>query len=211
MSNKKCPQCSLVNFSTAEECKRCGEKLPALSLREPIQESPPIEPPPPAFHAAPPTMFNPNLHPCPACGNLVAKDAPTCPHCGKRLKKSRAVSIAVLLVLLAFFSCGLLAEMGDKVRQRERTPYQIEYEVSGSATKADLTYRNYFGDTQQEAEASVPWKETFTAYPGAFLYISAQNQDKYGAITATIKVNGQVIKTTTSTGAYSIATASGRL
>lgn len=36
MNNAKCSNCGLVNFATAEECKRCGESLSAAVQAEPV-------------------------------------------------------------------------------------------------------------------------------------------------------------------------------
>ena len=47
--------------------------------------------------------------------------------------------------------------------------------------------------------------------PGTFVYVSAQNNQASGTVVVTIYRDGEVFKTSTSMGAYVIATASGSL
>ncbi len=65
-----------------------------------------------------------NLAPCNHCGQTVARDAPTCPHCGgAHPAMSKAGAVRALLVLaltlaflggLAWFIHGLWNAMGGK-------------------------------------------------------------------------------------------------
>lgn len=86
----------------------------------------------------------------------------------------------------------------------------IVYEVTGSTDSASLTYRNASGGTDQ-MEVSLPWSKTFEAAPGAFLYLSAQNQNDYGALRVQVKVDGIVAQEGETNAEYGIATASGKL
>lgn len=63
MSSTKCVQCGLVNFSTAIQCKRCGQPLNELSgfadqrtYQQNVQPTAPMNhyPPPQSFQAPPP-------------------------------------------------------------------------------------------------------------------------------------------------------------
>lgn len=87
--------------------------------------------------------------------------------------------------------------------------YTVVYVVSGTGTdRADLTYRDANNGTVQQAGASLPATiQLGNVTAGAFLYISAQNDNNSGTITATIQASGQAIRSTTSTGAFVIATA----
>ena len=106
--------------------------------------------------------------------------------------------LVLFLSLLILGGCGFSGE-------------GVEYEVTGSASKVDVTYENEDGGTSQESDVSVPWSYSFKGYSGDFVYISAQNQGETGSVTVTIYKNGSVFKTSTSSGAYVIATASGTL
>ena len=86
--------------------------------------------------------------------------------------------------------------------------YTVLYVVSGTATQASLTYSNSQGGTAQET-VNLPWQRQFSMIKGDFLYISAQNQGDTGSVTTEIRVNGVQFKSTTSSGAFVIATASG--
>ena len=57
------------------------------------------------------------------------------------------------------------------------------------------------------AEGRVESRETMRG--GEFFHISAQNQGDSGSVTGTVEVDGKVVKTTTSTGGYVIASCSG--
>lgn len=110
--------------------------------------------------------------------------------------------ITVLLwLLLLFFSCSSLFD----------TSYDVEYKVTGSASKVDITIENEDGGTSQYHDVPVPWSYTFKGEVGDFVYVSAQNQGQSGTVTATIYRDGETFKTSTSSGAYVIATASGSL
>ena len=81
MSSSKCPNCGLVNFSTAIQCKRCRQFLNELapmaterSYQTPTQNFQPYQmpPPPPVFHGnqyptMPPTQTMPMN--CIKCGD----------------------------------------------------------------------------------------------------------------------------------------------
>jgi len=85
----------------------------------------------------------------------------------------------------------------------------VEYRVSGSAYSVFITYVNKTEGTSQEY-SNTPWSYSWSgAKSGQFLYVSAQNQWDTGSVTVEIYKNGNLFKTSTSTGAYVIATASG--
>ena len=91
------------------------------------------------------------------------------------------------------------------------TSIDVEYKVTGTASEVDVTYENEDGGTSQQSNVSVPWSYSFTGDPGDFVYISAQNQGESGSVTVTIYTDGDKFKSSTSSGAYVIATASGSL
>jgi hypothetical protein len=84
----------------------------------------------------------------------------------------------------------------------------VKYEITGTASEVNVTLTNATGGTEQYSDVSVPHTYTFDDYTHWFLYISAQNQGESGSITATVYLNGEVVNTATSEGAYVIATAS---
>lgn len=98
-----------------------------------------------------------------------------------------------------------------KIEIRVNVPVapNVEYRVTGSAYSVFITYANKTEGTSQEY-ANVPWTYSWSgAKSGQFLYVSAQNQWDTGSVTVEIYKNGNLFKTSTSTGAYVIATASG--
>jgi len=87
----------------------------------------------------------------------------------------------------------------------------VEYRVlgSGGAYSADVTYTASNGDTAQQTGVRLSWHYCFTNESLDFFeYVSAQNQEGYGAVTCELLEGGDVVKKTTSSGAYAICTAS---
>jgi|APSaa5957512493_1039668.scaffolds.fasta_scaffold65327_2 hypothetical protein len=121
----------------------------------------------------------------------------------------------VILPLLLLLGCG--RDNPKKTTALERTGAQlrkekvcdVEYRVSGSGGSFDVTFKNKDGGTSQYSNVRSGWTYSFsTSDHGLFLYISAQNQTDGGSVTAKIYVNGIREKTSTSNGAYVIASSS---
>jgi hypothetical protein len=89
-------------------------------------------------------------------------------------------------------------------------PYEVEYSINGSASEVGITMRNSAGGTEQH-DVSVPYRTTFNASAGAFVYLSAQKKDKDGTVHVSIRVDGQLLQDATASSPYGIATASGRI
>lgn len=108
----------------------------------------------------------------------------------------------------------VLAQLGCKSPTSPSEPSTparsfVEYTVSGTATRASLTYATSGGGTAQQADRALPWTFSWTANRGDFVYISAQNSGQTGCVSVTITVRSATYKTTQSCGAFVIATASG--
>jgi hypothetical protein len=100
----------------------------------------------------------------------------------------------------------------------KNVPPSVTYLITGTTDKAAITYRNAQGGieqkditqlTQPNGFDRIPWNMTFEAAPGQFVSISAQNQRDKGIITCEVVVNGAQLITSTSEGAYKIASCSG--
>ena len=101
-----------------------------------------------------------------------------------------------LFIGLAFWSCEPLA-------------WDVEYKVSGSGGSFDVTISNEDDGTSQFDNVSSGWTYSFsTTDSDHFLYVSAQNQNSSGSVTTKIYVDGKQKKTSTSDGAYVIASCS---
>lgn len=114
------------------------------------------------------------------------------------------------VLILSLVSLSLLTLVGcaseTSVPPR---PSLVVYEVTGSAHFASVTLTNGQGGTEQYGKVSIPWTYTDKAFSANFLYVSAQNLGAHGTITVSIHVNGKSFKTSSSSGSYVIATASG--
>lgn len=94
---------------------------------------------------------------------------------------------------------------------------QVEYRVVGSGPSVDVTLSNATGGTEQYSDQTLPYSYTFTTTEeDQFVYISAQINGT-GTITSEIyrkSVNGGswvLYDSSTSSGAYVIATVSGSI
>ena len=117
-----------------------------------------------------------------------------------------------MLVLMMFLivGCATVPDTSSPdTSSSSNGPWTIVYKVTGTCGNVSLTYENSSGGTSQISSATLPWTYTFTASGYTFLYVSAQNNNSSGTVTAEIDVNGSVYKTSTSSGAYVIATSSG--
>jgi len=85
---------------------------------------------------------------------------------------------------------------------------EVEYKITGTASKVFVTLSNATGGTEQFDDVHVPHTYTFETFDDWFLYVSAQNLGESGSVTVTIYLNGEVVATSTSSGAYVIADAS---
>jgi hypothetical protein len=85
----------------------------------------------------------------------------------------------------------------------------VVYKITGTAEEVNVTLSNPTGGTEQYSSVSLPYKYSYDSFSDDFVYISAQNQGASGTVTVSIYVNGELFKTSSSSGAYVIATASG--
>ncbi len=84
----------------------------------------------------------------------------------------------------------------------------VVYEITGTAESVDVTLNSASGGTEQYSNVSVPHSYRYSNFQDDFLYISAQNNGDTGTVTVKIYVNGKLVKSASSSGAYVIATAS---
>jgi hypothetical protein len=89
---------------------------------------------------------------------------------------------------------------------------KIKYEITGSASRVDVTMQWSDGSTRQYSNVTVPATYEFKTwgYDG-FVYLSAQNNGASGSVTCKIYHRDNLFKSATSNGAYVIATASGSI
>jgi hypothetical protein len=115
-----------------------------------------------------------------------------------------------LLILLVIILATCLGGGKNSTRSTQiYTGPEVLYEITGTTALVDVTLSNASGGIEQYSNAQVPSHYRFDNFPNYYLYISAQNQVGAGTVTVSIYVNGKLYKTSTSSGAYVIATAYG--
>ncbi len=124
------------------------------------------------------------------------------------------IIIGIFLLVLSLVGCSV------EISAPLSTFPEVVYKVSGTAITVNVTLNNASGGTEQYGDVQlvfegadgyewVPVTYSYSSFTDNFLYISAQNQGEVGSVRVDIYVNGQLFKTSRSSGAYVIATASG--
>lgn len=120
------------------------------------------------------------------------------------------IGMVAMVVAIAFYFSGGEGGSSPTVRVTQSARVSVFLEIKGTG---DLTYTNSSGNTEQKSAQSAvgQWAtvDSFSTDRGEFLYVSIQNARETGGVECRIRVNGVVIETAKSTGAYVIATCSG--
>jgi hypothetical protein len=157
---------------------------------------------------------------CPACGAITVSGAQS----GKKTAKVGCAIVFVLAVVLITVLCAV-AVTDDNSPSRSATPTTaprytstrpaptreyITYRADGTAgNKVVVCYASGDGSMSQR-DVVLPWtSERIAVSPGDFLYISVQNHESYGSVVAKIVCDGVVVRESSSSGAYVIASVSG--
>jgi hypothetical protein len=114
------------------------------------------------------------------------------------------------LLALLISGCFAIAFTGCE-EPSEPSILDVKYQVIGSAASFDITFRNEEGELIERNNASPPWDYSFQAEAGDTVYVSAQNLGQTGSVCVRIWREGEIYKSSTCTGAYCTATASGTL
>lgn len=149
------------------------------------------------------------------CGNILSPSARFCPVCGianattaAPKRKSRVGLLSIVLIVLLVWFIGTLPDPRTATsRTTSAGGTRVTYLVTGPGT-VGLTFKNESGGTEQRT-VSLPWSLEFGAGRGAFLYVSAQKQQKDGTIRAEIHLNGSLLQQAESDSAYGIASVNG--
>jgi len=151
----------------------------------------------------------------PSKGEQTMSENITTPVAPVKKKKGKLKWFLLFLIILA--AIGYASKGGSSTTSNVASDdlHEVVYEVTGTASSVSITYQNESGGTAQQDSIGLPMTNKagqsgmhFKMDDGAFMYISAQNEGSTGSVTCTIKVDGKTVKTTTSQGAYVIATCS---
>ena len=102
-----------------------------------------------------------------------------------------------------------LVALADNVTEEKQARVVLEADGTGGAAQANITY-SFGQDMAQDNGRSLPWRKADTRKVGIadVLQVDVQNQGERGAVTCRISVDGEVVASNTSTGAYAIASCS---
>jgi len=81
---------------------------------------------------------------------------------------------------------------------------EIEYLVTGTAKTVSVTLQNADDGISQFSNVSLPYR--YKMKKSGYIYLSAQNDGESGTVKVEILKNGSMIKQSSSSGAYVIAT-----
>ena len=113
--------------------------------------------------------------------------------------KSKALNVPVRLLaslfLLACLTISTACTHNDVVM----------YEVVGTAAAVDIQITNPSGGTDAYQDMSLPWRFSYGGFDNTQAYIYAHNNTEEGSITVNIYVNGELVRTATSSGPYQTA------
>ncbi|MFC4161964.1 zinc ribbon domain-containing protein [Chitinimonas lacunae] len=144
---------------------------------------------------------------CKECNNEVSSKAKICPKCGAKVVKYVHPVATILVIGAAIWGVLIMAGGGGGGSVSSRTG-RVSYQVEGTAPSAALTFSNAQGGTEQKV-VLLPWNVDYPQVrPGTHLYLSAQNQGDSGVVRVRIMVDSKEMKTSESSGGYTIATAS---
>lgn len=239
-TERSCPFCAETIKAEAKVCKHCGRDLPVPEAPCAVCAGKGVNSPLVLTEQKCPVcgaerQGDDVATPCRACARQgrTSQLRPLklrCPTCGATRRKSvgggsasgaaSAVRVVfgvlggLILSALAIGYCVLPSGSGSSGGWTSPTPTRsasLEYRVTCSSTQAvSVTYMNAQSGSEQGSRMACPWSQSYPSFSG-FAYISAQNQDDYGTLTVEILVNDVVAKKSSCTGAYCIASASGRL
>ena len=103
-----------------------------------------------------------------------------------------AVQVTACLFVLAYTCVTAACQQSDVVM----------YEVVGTAPMADIQITNPSGGSEEYNDAGLPWRFSYEGFSDGQAYLYAHNNTEEGSITVNIYVNGQLVRTATSTGPY---------
>lgn len=85
--------------------------------------------------------------------------------------------------------------------------YQVTYSLSGDVRDANIIYVSYAGEQglSRQDQVALPWKTSFVARKGEYLYLSAQGARGIGVVNCEILVNGKSTGRSSSKGGSRVA------
>lgn len=193
MDRRPCPYCAELILENAIVCRFCNREL-ATGTVTVGPMAPRVPPTTITAHDAQPA----SPPPPPASKAEVSGS-------------SNGAKIVLLLVLFGVLAALVAARLPSVGLGLSTGSHQVSYSVTGTADKVSLTYTTP-GGTEQLADVNLPWNYQMTASSGAHAYVSAQITDQGGGtVTTTILLNGEPVKSATSSGFATIASSSGRV
>lgn len=112
-------------------------------------------------------------------------------------------------VLLALIATGAISGCGGEEDSRRTAYYNVTVTPAPALGKEALVTYSTSSGTSQSRTLGGSFGFPVDAQEGKFLYVSVQNPQATGVVTAEIQVDGETWKKSTSSAPYGIATATG--
>jgi hypothetical protein len=119
-------------------------------------------------------------------------------------RPSSLAAVAAGFVALAASSCNTEAPVAPV----QETQHAVTYVVTGTGTRARVSYRNVKGETEN-AVVPLPWKYEFFAKSGAMVMINAGEAGEPGSFKVQVTSDGKVVFEQQSESANSVAISTG--
>ncbi len=99
--------------------------------------------------------------------------------------------IFIICLFCIIFNCTLFSPLSEAA-----------YEVTGTATLVDITFKNSDGKISVHKNKKPPWIYIFQAKPRFVAFFSVQSKVKTGSITARLYKEGEVLKSVSADSAF---------
>jgi hypothetical protein len=109
------------------------------------------------------------------------------------------------IVFLFLFLLGISACDTNREPYVFPTEYDLEYQVTGTSSRANITYQDLKGNYVEVTNATLPWNyqaHYYDSMVGTSVYLDAQSLDPAASVTVTINAKGALYKQATLSGDY---------
>ena len=123
------------------------------------------------------------------------------------VKKKLVLWCIAVVVALGIVIDGVVSTIAEN--RAYAVEHEVKYEVTGTASKAHITYFDEVGP--RESEELLPWARTFKMKRGTVISLTVSSRDPDGSVVATVYVDSVAKETATGVGFTGVAQVSADL